>query len=408
VKIAIVHPYLVHARAVGGTTRVYGLVRHLAARHSVEVLTHASGDPDADRIAADDLASFGATHRTFARPRATASRKLSWMLSPEPYFVGHNLNPALASYLAERDCAGALDLVHLEFAYLEPQLAGLGPRPARILAEQETMSLMIERLRSVPGALKSAYQLYIARELRAVRRFERAVLPRFDRAFAITPQEAGLFSAILGRPAPVLPHVVDASAFSPPAAEPSAPVCLFVGNFAHDPNLHALHWLLEHAWPAVRAGRPDVRLEIVGPGLPEENARDAAARGAEPRGRVEDLAECYRRAAVFVNPIQSGGGMRGKVLEAFASGRPVVSTRLGMEGIAAQGGLHFDGAETGPAFADAVLRLLADPSLRQSRGAQARALVEERYDAPRVFARLEGEYEAAVAGRRQRSEVRVA
>jgi hypothetical protein len=191
VKIAIVHPYLVHLRAVGGTTRVYALVRHLAGRHTVEVLTHASGDPDADRAAADDLAQLGAVHRTFERPRATTPRKLSWMLSPEPYFVGHNLNPALASYLAERDRAGEIDLVHVEFSYLEPMLAGLGARPARILAEQETMSLMIERLRSVPGALKSAYQLYIARELRAVRRFERAVLPRFDRAFAITPQEAG-------------------------------------------------------------------------------------------------------------------------------------------------------------------------------------------------------------------------
>jgi glycosyltransferase involved in cell wall biosynthesis len=312
-RIAIVHPYLVHSRAVGGTTRVYGLVRHLAGRHSVEVLTHASGDPEADGAAADELAKLGVVHRTFARPRATPSRKLAWMLSPEPYFVGHNLNPALASYLAERDQMGELDLVHLEFAYLEPMLAGLGPRPARILAEQETMSLMIERLRSVPGALKSAYQLYIARELRAVRRFERAVLPRFDRAFAITPQEAGLFSAILGRPASVLPHVVDASAFLPPAVEPSGPVCLFVGNFAHDPNLHALHWLLEHAWPAIRAARPDVRLEIVGPGLPEATTREAAAQGVEPRGRVENLAECYRHAAVFVNPIRSGGGMRGKV-----------------------------------------------------------------------------------------------
>jgi hypothetical protein len=79
-----------------------------------------------------------------------------------------------------------------------------------------------------------------------------------------------------------------------------------------------------------------------------------------------------------------------------------------MEGIAARDGVHFDEAETGPAFADAVMRLLADPSLRRSRGEQARALVLERYDAPRVFARLEGEYEAVVAARRQRPEVRVA
>lgn len=406
-KIAIVHPYLVHSRAVGGTTRVYALVKHLAARHAVEVLTHTSGDPEADRAAIADLAGLGVRHRCFARPRATTARKLAWMLASEPYFVGHNRNPALAAHLAELDRRGELDLVHLEFGYLEPSLHGLGSAPARILAEQETMSMMLERLRSVPGALKSAYQLYIVRELRAVQRFERETLPRFDRAFAITPEEAGLFTAILGRPAPVLPHVVDARRFVPPAHEPTDPVCLFVGNFGHDPNRFALRWLLAEPWPAVRARRPDARLEIVGPGLPEEDRRLAEAAGATVLGRIEDLAAAYGRAAVFVNPIHSGGGMRGKVLEAFASGRPVVSTRLGMEGIAAQSGYHFDAADDGVGFAAAVLRLLGEPSLRSARGEHARALVLERYDAPRVFDRLEQEYEAAVE-RRRHARVKVA
>lgn len=406
-KIAIVHPYLVHSQAVGGTTRVHALVKHLAVRHSVEVLTHSSGRPEDDAAAVADLAKLGVPHRCFAKPRATPPRKLAWMLSSEPYFVGHNRNPSLAAYLAERDRAGELDLVHLEFGYLEPLLHGLGSRPARILAEQETMSLMLERLRHVPGALKSAYQLYIVRELRAVRRFEQDILPRFDRAFAITPEEAGLFTAILGHPAPVLPHVVEAERFAPPVHEPTAPVCLFVGNFAHDPNRFALRWLLAEPWPEIRARSAGARLEIVGPELPPEDRRLAEEAGATVLGRVEDLAAAYRRAAVFLNPIRSGGGMRGKVLEAFASARPVVSTRLGMEGIAAESGVHFDAADDGVGFAAAVLRLLADPSLRSARGEEARRLVLERYDAPRVFARLEQEYELAVE-RRRHGRVRVA
>jgi glycosyltransferase involved in cell wall biosynthesis len=408
VRITIVHPYLVHAGAVGGTTRVFRLVRYLAERHSVEVLTHASGDPAADRAAAAELAGFGVSHRTFARPRATARRKVSWMLSPEPYFVGHNWNPALAAYLGERDRAGELDVVHVEFAYLAPHLARLGPRPARILAEQETMSLMIERLRAVPRTFLSAYQLYIARELHAVRRFERTVLPRFDRAFAITPTEAAIFGAILGRHASVLPHVVDAKGFSPPEQEPAWPTCLFVGNFTHDPNRHALRWLLDEVWPSVRRQLPSVRLEVVGPGVLAEDRSVAEREGATVLGHVENLAACYRRASVFLNPIRSGGGMRGKVLEAFASGRPVVSTWLGMEGIAAADGVQFDAADDPADFAAAVRRLLDDPALRRARGEQARRLVEERYDAPRVFSRLEAAYAAAVAERRAGADERVA
>src|SRR5262249_31186117 len=80
-KIAIVHPYPVSSRAVGGTTRVNALARFLAPRHAVSVLTHASGDDEADRAAIAELAALGIEQRVFERPRASAPRKLVWALS---------------------------------------------------------------------------------------------------------------------------------------------------------------------------------------------------------------------------------------------------------------------------------------------------------------------------------------
>ncbi|HZR80491.1 MAG TPA: glycosyltransferase [Candidatus Binatia bacterium] len=398
-KIAIVHPYPVSERAVGGTTRVYLLARHLAARHSVRILTHASGDPIADAAAVRAMADLGVAQEIFARPRATVGRKLAWALGHAPYFVGHNRNPALEAALARLDATDELDVVHVEFAYLAPVLGALGPRPARVLAEQETMSVVVERLHAVPSRRLSLYQVYLSRQLAGVRRFEAQAVRTFDRAFAINEAEAALLSRVAGREVAVLPHVVAADAFRAPAAEPREPVLLFVGNYAHDPNRHAVLWFAESVWPRVCEEAGDAALAVVGPHLPPAEALELARRGARLLGRVDDLADCYRRATVFVNPILSGGGMRGKVLEAFASGRPVVSTRLGMEGIAAEDGVHADLADDAVAFARAVVRLLRDPELRRQRGRAARALVEQLYDAPSVFGRLEDAYRDAVAER---------
>ncbi len=407
-RIAIVHPYPVSSRAVGGTTRIWLLVEHLAGRHELRVLTHASGDQRADREAIAELARLGVEQRVLERPRASTTRKLSWALGAHPYFVGYNRNPALEAALCELDAQGGLDVVHVEFAYLAPLLEGLGPRPARVLAEQETMSVMIDRLRAVPAHSRSIYQRYLARQLAGVRRFEGEALRGFDRAFAINPGEAAALARLAGRPVDVLPHVVRAASFSPPQQEPADASLLFVGNYAHDPNRHAIHWLAEHVWPAVRSALPGVRLDVVGPHLPDDERAALVAQGAQVLGRVEDLAGAYRRAAVVVNPIRSGGGMRGKVLEAFASGRPVVSTWLGMEGIAAEDGVHFDLADEPERFAAAVVALLRDPERRRALGQRARDLVLRLYDAPVVLGRLEQAFAEAVDERRTRLAGRVA
>jgi glycosyltransferase involved in cell wall biosynthesis len=117
-------------------------------------------------------------------------------------------------------------------------------------------------------------------------------------------------------------------------------------------------------------------------------------------GRVEDLAGAYRESAVFANPIRSGGGMRGKLLEAFACGIPVVSTAIGLEGIAARPGEHCDRVDDEDGFAAAILRLLADASLCRARAERARALVVTHYDVGVVLGRLEAAFEAAHAARR--------
>jgi glycosyltransferase involved in cell wall biosynthesis len=219
-------------------------------------------------------------------------------------------------------------------------------------------------------------------------------LPSFDLLYGITAGERDYLSRTAHGPASVLPHVVTLSRFQVAASgEEAAATVLFVGNFQHRPNVNGVEWFVRNAWPIVRARVPAASFEIVGAGMDRALAAKLAGPGVIVRGYQDDLAQCYRRATVVVTPLHSGGGMRGKVLEAFAAGCASVSTTTGLEGIAARPGEHCLTGETPDAFAAAVTAYLQNPALRRAHGTAARALVAGNYDAPSVFARLEQDLE---------------
>jgi glycosyltransferase involved in cell wall biosynthesis len=92
---------------------------------------------------------------------------------------------------------------------------------------------------------------------------------------------------------------------------------------------------------------------------------------------VDDAIRELARAKVAVVPVLAGSGTRLKILEAWAAGLPVVSTTLGAEGLGARDGESLLLADGGPAFAEAVSRLLACTDLRQRVGAAGRLLLEK-------------------------------
>ena len=132
---------------------------------------------------------------------------------------------------------------------------------------------------------------------------------------------------------------------------------LFLGSFRHLPNQEALHWFVKSVFPRVRAKEPRARLIVIGSDPPPRHSLPHAE-AIELAGFVEDVREPLGRYAVFVCPILSGSGVRVKLLEAFAAGIPVVSTRLGAEGLAAEDGEICALADDPESFAACVVELL--------------------------------------------------
>ncbi|MEZ0216546.1 MAG: glycosyltransferase [Rariglobus sp.] len=213
----------------------------------------------------------------------------------------------------------------------------------------------------------------------AYARCERTLLPPFDRLYVGSSNDARLV-AHAGREVRVLPNTAPV----PPGPIAPAPSCdthrfLFIGSLGYTPNDDAVRWFCEEIFPLLRSVR---RCELVVAG---RGANDALKRFLAGREGVDFLGEVTTSAPVFADahsvvvPLRAGGGTRIKILEAFAAGRPVVTTTLGIEGIDSLPGEHHLAADTAGAFAAACLRLVDEPSLRDSLASAALRLVSSRH-----------------------------
>ena len=162
---------------------------------------------------------------------------------------------------------------------------------------------------------------------------EAEIFRRVDLVLHISEEENRIAQALHPHAAVVLPPVVTATATSASGTTgcgSSGRRVLFVGNFAHSPNITAARWLTETIWPRVRAMDPDMELLIVGRNPP---ACLVDGDGVEVLGYVEDLSALMQTVDIGIAPLQEGAGVKGKVLSALAHGLPMVTTPIGAEGI---------------------------------------------------------------------------
>jgi glycosyltransferase involved in cell wall biosynthesis len=223
-------------------------------------------------------------------------------------------------------------------------------------------------------------RLYSRLQWRRLERFERAVVRGSRLTLAVSAHDANQLLALSGGAAnvQVLPNAVDAASypFQAPSVEVQ-PNFLFVGKLDFRPNADALAWFVQEVVQRIDTAR----LFAVGAAPPAWLVR---AGQHDPRvavtGYVADERPYFARCAALVLPVRTGGGSRLKALIAMASGLPIVSTRLGMEGLEAEPGTHFLQADAPQEWIEALGNLVSDAALRKRLACSARELVEQRYD----------------------------
>jgi Glycosyl transferases group 1 len=231
------------------------------------------------------------------------------------------------------------------------------------------------------------------REAAAWRRYELRHLRDFDCIItAGAPDRERLAQQVSGPLLRTVASGVDAGHFRGAAADPGENNILFAGGLDDFVNIAALHVLLETIWPRIRQAQPAARLTVVAGADYRLHWRRCYRRSlpeapdVQLLGRVGDLRPLYERASVVLAPLAAGGGVSPRVLEALAMSRAVVATPPACEGLALEPGRHLLVEAEPNAFAAAVLRLLADETLRRELGRHGRAAVESGYGWDRAAA----------------------
>lgn len=236
---------------------------------------------------------------------------------------------------------------------------------------------------------------------------ERRAVREADVVWACSTNDAIEIDALYGKKAVVVPNGVDVESYRCGRAgavggdwSGKRVTLLFTGSFSYYPNEEAALRLIHEVLPEIRRKWPDARLLLVG--RDPRGAMRAAARddeGIVATGEVPSVLPFLHAECVMVVPLTLGSGTRLKILEAFAAGVPVVSTRKGAEGIEAEDGFHLLLRDDPKALARAACELWENPELRQRIVENALELVARSYSWPVAAERIAGSLNGATSGK---------
>jgi exopolysaccharide biosynthesis WecB/TagA/CpsF family protein len=369
----------------GATIKTASVLEYLRRRHEVDVVCFRRGPLTEDQAAwAKEAGHVETVELSRAR---SAFNLLRSYLGRVPLSIQRNQSRKMKDLVAARLREGGFGAVFVD-GWLMAQYVPKGFRGRALLHEHNAEHVLWRR--QAERERNPAVKVVAGLEHRRVRRYESAMIRRFDVVFAVSETDRGVLVGLGGDPerVRVLPNLPDASLLERPALSFAAtePMLLYFGTLSWPPNVEGLDYLLRSVFPLVRRQMDDVRLVIAGQGAPSRLERLARRTdGVEFLGAVQDVEPLYRRARVFVEASRSGGGTRLKVLNALARGLPVVTSPEGAEGLDVVAGEHVLVAEDAESMANAVVRLIADDGMWRSLSENGRRLIRMRYLADEAF-----------------------
>jgi polysaccharide biosynthesis protein PslH len=200
-----------------------------------------------------------------------------------------------------------------------------------------------------------------------------------------------------------LENAVDSNYFSPEGGqEDSDNDVVFVGNMSYGPNVDAVRYFVHEILPIIRESVPESRFMIVGKEPVESVIELDDRKSVIVTGEVADVRPYYRRAAIVAAPIRFGGGTRIKILEAMAMGKAVVTSKIGIEGIAVENGKEAVIADTPGEYAKACIDLLRNRNRAKEIGLNARNFVCSRFDRQIIEHKTQEYFESILSEKRTR------
>lgn len=379
-KILITCKELPHAKVIGGPIIIYNRLKHLSRNHLVSL---AAFFREEEREHIPSVEPFCHDLKLIPFPPKRSLWKATWdfFTSPTPhYYLRTHSSRQMAMEIASMVKKDRYDFVIAEYSVMgqfihkNPDL----PPVRRVISVHECYYL--SRLKSYHHYRWGMNKIREAVNLKGLKKYEFEMYRSADKLLTLTPEgKEELLEICPDLDIAIVPHGVDVDYFSFSPLKESEKSIIFVGNYLHYPNADAVLYFHREIWPSIKSLLPNIKFYVVGQSPPLEVEGLSQEENIIVTGRVNDVRPYLRKGRVFVCPVRLGGGFRGKILEAMAVGRPVVSTSLGAEGIPATDGENILIADRPSEFAQRLVDLMKNESLMEKISSNARRLMEERY-----------------------------
>ena len=383
--VVIVDEELPYPPTSGKRLRTLNLTMRLAARHRITYICHRNSDPAEARVAAAYFAENGVTPIVVERsvpPRSGLrfyTRLAANLFSPLPYSVVSHTSAELRQALRDHAATHPVDLWHCEWTPYAEALRGIVAGPKIVVAHNVESVIWRRYFETESNPLK---RWYIGWQWRKFESFERRALGEATRTVAVSDVDANRLRNDFGVPrVDVVENGVDTAYFHPVKSQRDPGRLLFLGSLDWRPNLDGVGILLDRLFPAVRAAAPGATLCLVGRNPPDWLRRRATSMpGVELHASVPDVRPYLANCGMMIVPLRIGGGSRLKILESLASGVPVVSTRIGAEGLSLQPDRELTVVEEMDDLIPAILAGISDPERLLRQAEAGRAVVLRDYD----------------------------
>lgn len=384
-KILMVSSFLPYPLINGGNVRLFNLLKNLSKEFEITLICEKRDfqtQRDVDTV------------KKYCKKVLTVDRKKQWTIgnilkagfSLNPFLItGHTL-PEMKRAIREELKNGEFELIHIETFYVMQNL----PRTdiPTILVEHNVEYLVYKRF-----AQRAMFFLkpFLNWDVWKMKRIEESFWKKADLLVAVSDKEAKIMNT-----KNIVPNGVDINEFRGYASNYSLKQkrILFIGDFKWLENRDSVKWILKTIWPQLKSKLQnyDIKLWIVGKKIPEsikKLVKDKDVIFDENAPRRTSL--IYKRSFILLSPIRVGGGTSFKILEAMASGVPVITTTLGKEGITK--GNEVIIANTTEEVIESVIKLFTEKGYYENILQSARKLIEENYDWRNITKELERVYE---------------
>jgi len=362
---------------------MYNIIKNLAREHEIQLISIADRTIDNSDISELKKYCSNVTLVTIKRlPKLLQIPKvLGRFIHGKPFMLKYadsaELTRLLNTISTERD----IDIIQFEHSYMADNIRHLDPRlkAKKILSFHNIACAQYFRMYSVEKNFRKKMKHLF--EWIPMLKWEPRIAEQFDASLVVSEMDGNLLRFL--NPAldiSVIPNGVDAKSIVPYPPEGRSKNLLFVGSMDYEPNEDAVCYFYRQIFPLVKKDFPDIVFTAGGRNPPTDLLNPAENPDLVFTGRVDDVRPLYEKAMLSVVPLRSGGGTRLKILEAMATGTPVVSTVIGCEGLAVEDKKNIMIANTPEEFAKKIIQLVSDKELWKKVSQEGRKLVEEQYD----------------------------